>query len=1065
MDYQSFNIGTLNINTISNQNKINALHNFTRTHDLDILFLQEVYSDELFIPGYTVICNVDHNRRGTAVALKHHIKYTNVEKSVDSRVIALRLQGSVTLVNVYAPSGSQQRTHRETFFNTTLAHFLRHQTNYTILAGDFNSVINARDATGEGNHSLALKNTVQQTRLKDVWEALHGTRVEHTYITHNSASRIDRVYVSSNLRDQLRTAYVSACSFTNHMSLTTRLCLPNQGRAHGMGFWSLRPYVLTDETIEEFQQKWNYWTRQRRSYNSWMQWWLRLAKPKMKSFFRWKSKEAFDDFTRKQQHLYAQLHQAYRAYLHNPDMLTSINRIKSQLLLLQKQFTQLFVRINDTHVAGEPLSTFQLGERTRKRTIIESMENDAGASLESSDEIQEHVVNYYRNLYAEGETRANPEFDCARVVPPDSISNHACMEEITTAEIYEAIKFSSSKKSPGSDGLPKEFYVRTFDIIHRELNLLLNEALRGDIPEEFVNGVIVLVKKKQAGNSITAYRPISLLNYDYKLLARILKARVDRVLREHDIISPVQKCSNGDRNIYQATLSLKDRIAQLRSQRLSGKLVSFDLSSAFDRVDRGFLYHTMNSLGLNPDLVNLLERIGERSTSRILINGHLSAAFPIQRSVRQGDPLAMHLFAIYLHPLLARMERICDGPHDLVVAYADDISMITTNADKAEQVRGLFRDFEGCSGAMLNLRKTTAIDVGHINDRNRLALPWIQSSESVKVLGVIYLNSLRQMINKNWDTLITKMGQLIWLHRMRSLTLHQKVTLLNVFITSKMWYLSSVLAPYKVHIAKITSIMGSYLWHGHQARVPMHQLALPIEGGGLKLHLPYFKCRALLTNRHLQESNSTPFYKTFMQRIQNPPDLHRIPTDCPCLKVVCQEIAYLPEQLINNATATGVHTNLLQQVATPKVMSSDPTLDWKLIWRNINSKKLKSAERSWYFLLVNKKTTHGELLHRMNIVNTPNCAHCGAQREDLQHKFSACSRVTGAWRTLQRHLAAAGMNGTTSFNSLAQPELRRLRRDVKHKVMKLFINYINFINQCNNQIDVDSLNFHLENEI
>lgn len=80
-NYNSYNIATININTITNTTKIDALRTFTRTMNLDILCLQEVENEQLTLPGYNVICNVDHARRGTAIALKEHIRYSHVEKA------------------------------------------------------------------------------------------------------------------------------------------------------------------------------------------------------------------------------------------------------------------------------------------------------------------------------------------------------------------------------------------------------------------------------------------------------------------------------------------------------------------------------------------------------------------------------------------------------------------------------------------------------------------------------------------------------------------------------------------------------------------------------------------------------------------------------------------------------------------------------------------------------------------------------------------------------------------------------------------------------------------------
>jgi hypothetical protein len=44
--------------------------------------------------------------------------------------------------------------------------------------------------------------------------------------------------------------------------------------------------------------------------------------------------------------------------------------------------------------------------------------------------------------------------------------------------------------------------------------------------------------------------------------------------------------------------------------------------------------------------------------SRILINGHLSEEFKIQSSARQGDPLTMLFFVIYLDVLLQKISNV-----------------------------------------------------------------------------------------------------------------------------------------------------------------------------------------------------------------------------------------------------------------------------------------------------------------------------------------------------------------------------------------------------------------------
>lgn len=835
-----------------------------------------------------------------------------------------------------------------------------------------------------------------------------------------------------------------------------RICLPNLGREPGRGYWSLRPHLLTAENVDEFQIRWQYITRQRRNFPNWITWWLSLAKPKIQSFFRWKSREAYNELNAEYQRLYAQLHHAYDDYFQNPAMLVTINRLKAQMLAHQRIFSQRFMRINDTFIAGENISMFQLGERRRKKTVITELRGENDEILNTSEAIENHLLRYFRELYTATQENEDAQFNCERVIPENDAHNEACMAEITTAEILCSIRTSAKRKAAGSDGLPVEFYDRTFDVMHRELNLVFNEVLTTEFPSEFANGVIVLVRKRGTANTTRGYRPISLLNSDFKILSRILKARLELVMKTHHVLSDAQKCSNDGHSIFEATLSLKDRIAQLIARKRKGKLISYDLDHAFDRVSLSFLHKTMRQLGINSNFIGLLARIAERSNSRLLVNGHLSQSFPIERSVRQGDPLAMLLFVIYLHPFLQQLKRQIGS--DLVVAYADDISVVVTNTQVIERIDELFNRFEHAAGAKLNRIKTIAVDIGLI-DGDPLHVPWLQTMEKVKILGVYFTNSIRAMIKINWDALVSKFAQQVWLHSMRNLNLQQKVILLNTFITAKIWYVASILPPYCVHTAKITATMGSFLWRGLPARVPMEQLARDKASGGLKLQLPALKCKALLVNRHLQASGSLPYYQSLLNQAHPPP------ADLPCLKLISQQIPLLPPLVREHPTSDQIHRLFLERTETPRVERKYPGLNWRRIWTNIGTNQLSSNLRSSLYLLVNEKTEHRKLMRTIQRADGENCLHCNAAIETLPHKFSECSRVAHAWVFVQQKMTMIlGGWQRLSFEELLRPALLNIGPTKRNKILKIFILYITYVNEVNDRIDVSALSFYLSCE-
>ena len=204
------------------------------------------------------------------------------------------------------------------------------------------------------------------------------------------------------------------------------------------------------------------------------------------------------------------------------------------------------------------------------------------------------------------------------------------------------------------------------------------------------------------------------------------------------------------------------------------------------------------------------------------------------------------------------------------------------------------------------------------------------------------------------------------------------------------------LLPCNVHIAKLTSLMGTFLWANRSERIPMHQLALPLKKGGLKLQLPAFKCKALLLNRHLKELESIPFYGAYVRNQTLIP-----PISCPCLKAIRQLLPTLPMPIQANPSAGAIHRHLLEAIEPAKVERDNPQVEWQCVRRTIASKKLESTERSWYYMLTNRKLIHQNLLFRTNRVNIPACLYCGAAIEDLCHKYSTCSTVEDGWRCLQ----------------------------------------------------------------
>ena len=88
----------------------------------------------------------------------------------------------------------------------------------------------------------------------------------------------------------------------------------------------------------------------------------------------------------------------------------------------------------------------------------------------------------------------------------------------------------------------------------------------------------------------------------------------------------------------------------------------------------------------------------DKATSEILVNGFRTRQIPIKRSVRQGCPLSMTLYALCLNPLIKTIDKNISGirignnqTRRAIVAYADDVTIFLTRVEDIPKLEGTLR--------------------------------------------------------------------------------------------------------------------------------------------------------------------------------------------------------------------------------------------------------------------------------------------------------------------------------------------------------------------------------------
>lgn len=172
-----------------------------------------------------------------------------------------------------------------------------------------------------------------------------------------------------------------------------------------------------------------------------------------------------------------------------------------------------------------------------------------------------------------------------------------CNEEIKDDEIENAIKQLSTGKSPGIDGITNKFYKKFKTQLIPVLKAIYEEIFKdGGLSETMKTGMIKLVYKKKGDKADLKknFRPITMLNTDFKILAKVLANQLKRVLPE--IITTTQAYSVEGRDIVDMVSGIRDTMGYMQEKNEKGYLISIDFEKAFE-VEYQYMYDVFKKIG------------------------------------------------------------------------------------------------------------------------------------------------------------------------------------------------------------------------------------------------------------------------------------------------------------------------------------------------------------------------------------------------------------------------------------------------------------------------------------
>lgn len=176
---------------------------------------------------------------------------------------------------------------------------------------------------------------------------------------------------------------------------------------------------------------------------------------------------------------------------------------------------------------------------------------------------------------------------------------HTILEEpITMDELLTAIRNRKTGKVPGRDGISLEFFKKTWESSKEEMLAVMNNMHQdGIITANQKHGIIVCIPKTLSPTRVDEYRPLTLPNTDYKILAGIITNRLRPWLP--DVLQQSQFCGMQGNTVFEEAAMVRKAVAQAQTTNTPLCIISIDFKEAFDNISHTYLFALLKAYGFS----------------------------------------------------------------------------------------------------------------------------------------------------------------------------------------------------------------------------------------------------------------------------------------------------------------------------------------------------------------------------------------------------------------------------------------------------------------------------------
>ena len=235
-------------------------------------------------------------------------------------------------------------------------------------------------------------------------------------------------------------------------------------------------------------------------------------------------------------------------------------------------------------------------------------------------------------------------------------------------------------KAPGPDSICPELIIHAGTTLKSWLRGFLSSCLRQlKIPKVWRRALVVAIPKPKKPVEVPkSYRPISLLCVPYKILERLIYARIESIV---DLLLPGEQAGfrHGKSTVNQVVLLTQNIEDSFEAKKKAGA-VFVDLTAAYDTVWHRGLTCKLRRLLSDKHMVRMImELVRNRSFTLTTSDSKRSRLRRLKNDVPQGSVLAPLLSNIYVYDLPSTVSRR--------YAYADDLALLYSSDD--------WKDLEG----------------------------------------------------------------------------------------------------------------------------------------------------------------------------------------------------------------------------------------------------------------------------------------------------------------------------------------------------------------------------------